>query len=298
MSSTAPAQSGRDSRADNQSGRRWRWYARALLVPVMMLANYLPLLLLNMTGVRQPANPSETLRALFTLPVVLVTLISVLFVYLAMRFLDHRPLRDAGLFFDARSVPAFLVGWAASAVVILPTTILLTAAGLLRPVESQGSFSPWFVALGAFATGVLMQGFPEELQWRGYLTQTLPFRSPWAIALFSAGLFGLMHLASNGGQQNAFERVLYILQAFGFAFLAAALYRATGQLWAAVGVHGGLHLTNAYVASLNVGEGPVLWVAQALGYLVLGVVVMVWLDRRRPETAALPWARPGIGSAS
>ena len=85
----------------------------------------------------------------------------------------------------------------------------LQNAGMLRGVTPSDT-ALWIVIVQSLVLGLVVQGFPEELLWRGYLMQTLPWRSRTLIALYSAGLFGLMHLVSSGGQENVWERILYI----------------------------------------------------------------------------------------
>ena len=74
-------------------------------------------------------------------------------------------------------------------------------------------------------------------------------------------LVALLHLTSQGGQEGAVERVLYLAVPFGFGLLAAALVLRTGSLWSAVGVHGGLHVALTILTLwCGVGNGPALWV--------------------------------------
>lgn len=63
--------------------------------------------------------------------------------------------------------------------------------------------------------------------------------------------------------------MIYIVAAGAFGFAAAALYFATGSLWAAVGIHGGLHLGNTLAALLGSSEGWPLELFQVVVYQVL-----------------------------
>lgn len=263
--------------------RRWPVWVRGIVLPlVLTVAYYAPalglILLLESVG-PDTVNPQSGIAAVlpWVIPVTLVVLI-----VLVMRFVDRRPLRDTGLFVSAGSLPALLLGAVAAAVVVMPLGFWMQAQGWLRGGEAYTAEPLALFLLGGLVPALVVQGFPEELLWRGYLMQTLPLRSPWAIVLWSSGLFALIHLISSGGQENLAERFLYLLPAFGFGFLAAALYRATGQLWAAVGVHAGMHTASQTTGYFGVGDGPALWLAQTVGYLLIGVLVMLWCDRRRP----------------
>jgi hypothetical protein len=69
------------------------------------------------------------------------------------------------------------------------------------------------------------------------------------------------------------------------------LYRATGQLWAAVGVHAGMHFASGTLEYLGFGSGPAAWIAEGVAYCVAAIAIMVWLDRNRPG-AGFPGDRP------
>lgn len=271
--------------ADPRPPRLWPWQVRGILVPmVLMIGNYALIVpAMALIGPLFRTASMEVQAVVFACLGLLVPLVAITAVVLLMRRVDRRPLREAGLFFDRWSLPAFLLGVAGSVVAIAPLGFALQNAGLLRG-GAVSTTAPWVIAINALVMGLLVQGFPEELVWRGYLMQTLPWRSP-LIALYSAGLFGLMHLVSSGGQENVWERVLYIVQAFAFAFFAAVLYQATGQLWAAVGVHAGLHFANAWIEYAGVGSGPNLWTAQSAAYLIGAAAILLW-QRTRPAPAA------------
>lgn len=269
--------------------RRWRWWVRGgVLPPVLMIAVYLAALA---TAPLQPAVATlpPMGRELFLAGLRLsVPALGIAYVWLLMRYVDRRPLREAGLTLDRRSLPALLLGLGAAALVILPASLVLHGLGLLHDASPRPG--PLALALlAAVIPGVVMQGFTEELIWRGYLTQTLPRSwNPWAVALWSSTPFGLLHLLSAGGQTNLAERFLYAAHALGFAFLACALQRLTGQLWAAVGVHGGLHLCATGTGWAGLGSGPARWAAELALYLLLAVAAMLWVDRRHLGRVVAP----------
>ncbi len=262
-SASAPAhpdatQTTPDSPADGRPPRRFHWAVRLLLTAVLMFANYLGLLaVLPVLPLANDPSQSPLVSLASVAPGVMTSIIAVVLIWLIMRHVDRRPLSELGLPFDSGSIPALLLGIAVSAAVVLASGMLLQSLGLLRPAGDDNTAAPsWMIAIVVFSQAFLLQGFPEELDRRGYLMQTLPFTNRWVVALISAATFGVMHIFSSGGQENLFERLIYIVQAFAFAFAAAALYQATGQLWAAVGIHGGLHVAFAIAALNGVGQGP------------------------------------------
>ncbi|MDN5804902.1 MAG: CPBP family intramembrane metalloprotease, partial [Microlunatus sp.] len=149
-------------------------------------------------------------------------------------------LRDAGLRWTRTSGLSLLLGLAVGAVVLLGVGVLLTAAQVLRPGADFGL--PWWALVSAgLAQALFLQGFPEELLFRGYQMTALRARPAVALVISSA-VFAVINLRSRGGQENALERVLYLAMPFGFAIAAGALMILTGSLWADVGVHAGLHV--------------------------------------------------------
>jgi len=172
-----------------------------------------------------------------------------------------------------------MLGMGVILVLVVATGLVVEAVAPTRPVDAgsiTGGWPLWAVIAIALARAFLLQGIPEELIWRGYVMQTL--RTPPVVtAYISAGGFAVLHLASQGGQQNLLERLLYLAVPFGFGLLAAALVIRTGSLWSAVGVHGGFHVaTTILTLWCGVGEGPVLWVAWG----VITTAVAAWLLHR------------------
>lgn len=258
---------------------------RALLAVVATLASYLLLLLAPLIPWLNPRPDAEAGNwAVAVLkqsaPILTVPVLAVLIVALLARFVDRRPLRVTGLVFDARSLPALLLGTAISLVVVVPASVLFTRLQLLAPSPGFGSQPLWVVVVGTLVLGFGMQGMPEEFIWRGWLTQSLGGR-PWRQAGISAVAFGLIHIASNGGHAVWWQGAIYMVAAGAFGFAAAALYFATGSLWAAVGIHGGLHLGNTFAALLGGGEGWPLELFQIAVYTLIGVAIM----RRLPSAS-------------
>lgn len=93
----------------------------------------------------------------------------------------------------------------------------------------------------AFMASFVLQGFPEELAFRAYLRQTLD-KSLLARLFWSAGLFSAIHVVHFflHGWLWGLQTVFY---AFAFGILAFVLQEIFQTSWAAVAVHGGLHLT-------------------------------------------------------
>ena len=175
--------------ADTQPSRRWPWQVRGILVPiVMMFGNYVLFIPAGMVvGPMLGTAPLAVQSLAYVTLGLLVPLVAVTAVVLLMRRVDRRPLREAGLFVDRWSLPAFLLGVALSAIAILPAGFALQNAGMLRGVTPSDT-ALWIVIVQSLVLGLVVQGFPEELLWRGYLMQTLPWRSRPLIVLGVLGL--------------------------------------------------------------------------------------------------------------
>lgn len=125
------------------------------------------------------------------------------------------------------------------------------------------------------AQAIALQAIPEELGWRGWLMHCLEQR-PRLSLVVSAVVFGSLHMLSQGGQQNLTENFIYVGQAMAFAFVGGALALRLRSLWAAIGVHGGMHLTNLTLGftPLN-GSGPANWIFTTICWTVIGLVLLV-----------------------
>ena len=213
------------------------------------------------------------------------TLASSLFVlfltWLLVTRLDGRSLSDLRLRVDRRAL-----AWMLAMVVVAAAIVAVMGAVMdLLGIEPAGSGLTdlslpviGILLLGRVNAGFLAQGFPEELVWRGWLFRSLGgTRRAGVISVLG---FTLMHIISNGGQENWIERILYLAIPFSMAVAAVVVARVSGSTWAAVGVHGGSHMAALVLAAMRTdGNHPVAWVLE--GALWLVVAGVVWLLARR-----------------
>ena len=268
--------------------RRWlRVVAIVGPVVALMLATLVPAGLLSLLPPMADDAPAGTVVVVVVVQSLAVCLAAAALCALLLR-LHRLRLRDAGLRWTRVSLPGLLAGLAVGAVVILAVGLPLTRLGLLRAGESWGL--PWWaLVVAGLAQAVALQGLPEELLFRGYQMATLRLR-PVAAVLVSASVFASLHLLSSGGQVNAWERVLYLAMPFGFALAAGALMVVTDSLWAAVGVHAGVHVGSLAGVFLGLGNGPQLWLLGGAVWTVVGIVLLL-VARRRGQLTAV-WRGP------
>ena len=191
---------------------------------------------------------------------------------LLLGLLKNRP-EDA-----AEAVMGTVATLASSLLVLFLTWLLVTRldGGSLSDLRLPAI---GILLLSRVNSAFLVQGFPEELVWRGWLFRSLGgTRRAGAISVIG---FTLLHIISNGGQENWVERVLYLATPFGFAVAAVVVAWVSGSTWAAVGVHGGHHMASLVLLAMRTDEGhPVAWVLEGALWLVVAGVVRL-LARRR-----------------
>lgn len=206
----------------------------------------------------------------------LVCAVVVLGAWAWMRFVERQRLRSIGLRVTRSSVLWLLIGIAAAAGLLLATQAILPATGRVAGADPAYAQIPLGLIIGSvLIQAFVLQGFPEELLFRGLLLGTLRRRPILAIAV-STLAFTVIHLVSQGGQQSPLEHVLYLTVPFGFSLLAVGLLLCTRSLWAAVGVHGGFHIGNAVAfALLPEVDRALSWVAIGGVQAIVGLVLIV-----------------------
>lgn len=255
------------------------WLRILLVLPFGMAPTYLALLvalaipgLLDTMG--DTSNPVR-MTALAALFHVIVFGIAMLSAWLYMRFIQRRPLRSAGVLWTRHSALILGLGLVLAIVAVWASKWPTATAGLLRP---DGVVFTWSGLVGLLTAAFIMQGFPEELFFRGVIMHVLAQR-PIAGVLTSTVLFGAIHYVSTGGQQNVTERFIYLGVAAAFGFAGAALLLHTGSLWAAVGIHAGHHLGSRSSSWVGMGDGPAAWIVQIVLYTLIGLVALVLWKR-------------------
>lgn len=264
-----------DTQASTVQRPRWPAWLRVAIAPVAFLAvvysAMIPLLLFQ-TALSDSA-PGVRL-AIMLASHVLVVALSVGALRLMTGLLQRCSLKDIGILWSPRSLRLLGLGLAVSIAITVPVGLLLQGLGLLRESYQPSDGVPVWMEVGlALSMAFLLQGIPEEWFFRGWILRVMgnrPRRAIWTSAL----VFGVLHLTSAGGQENAVERVVYIAMAVGFGLSAGVLATVTRSVWAAIGVHAGIHVANIIGTALGMGQGPWLWGAMAVGHIVVGLSVM------------------------
>lgn len=261
-----------DSGSD-RAGPRWPAWARIVAAVVIFFGLLLATSLLT---VPLAGLVPDTVEAGVALRVGqhLVFCLLVLAAFTVMvRKVDRRHSSDIGLSVTRWSLPLLVLGVGVSAVALVIAAPLAGLLGELRPVPAPTDVPVMLVWVLAISQGLLLQGLPEELVFRGYILVTLSAR-PWVAIGTSVGAFTALHLLSSGGQQGLVERIAYLAMPLGFAVSAAGLALLFRSLWAAVGIHAGFHWATMVGANKGVGAGPALWITLGAVHLIIGVFAL------------------------
>ena len=157
--------------------------------------------------------------------------------------------------------------------------------GLASGNEGMPNRPWWIIAAVIFSQAFLLQGIPEEIIWRGWLFSSL---GETRFAAVSSVLgFTVLHLVSQGGQQNLLEHITYLVLPCGLAVAALIVRMVSGSTWAAIGVHGGFHVANDVLSDrLHLPVDSITWVLQGLLWAVVGLLILAF-HRRRQRLSAL-----------
>jgi membrane protease YdiL (CAAX protease family) len=256
------------------------------MIALLIAANAAAAALTVIPVVADVLDDSPPTNVLWSAVRALVLGIVVLGAWAWMRWIERAPMRAAGWRWGRRSAAWLLLGVVVTTVIGFAVVALLPATGPVLGLESLldgQTATPFVLALlvvnllgGAF----VQQGIPEELMFRGMLLWRLRERPVLAVAV-STLAFAAIHLISNGGQQSAWEHVLYLVEPFGFALLAAGLLLWTGSLWAAIGVHGGSHVgTYLAEAFLPQVDAVTSWLLIGGAESAVGLALVVTALRR------------------
>ena len=189
------------------------------------------------------------------------------FIAALTKYVDRRPLRVLQLTLDRNAMQWFVITTAITGVVVLGGTALANALfpsylGEPRQIESWHLFN-------GFMAAFFLQGFPEELAFRGYLSQTLNTTPKRTFAITSL-VFMVLHvhflitpigLIASGDPNgllalgDGIVQMLYPLVFGAFAFLMMYLHRT---VWAAVAVHFGIHFFRVIGEIMGLASGTLV----------------------------------------
>jgi hypothetical protein len=195
-------------------------------------------------------------------------------VFLLRRHVDRRPWSGIGLALDRTAIPHLLFGITLAAIVATIEAATTVQLGLADWDWSSAAMTR-MVGHGLAATVImiatstlLVQGFPEELVFRGYMFRNLGATLPlWATVVISSLIFGSMHVFSASGATTVGEHVFYAVASTGFGLVLAICRAVKGTLWLGLGFHGGYDAFIGRFVTVHQGAFIPVWL------IVLGVLI-------------------------
>ena len=193
----------------------------------------------------------------------------------------------------------------------LPRAVLLFSAALLLPLllirrglkdryglcRPERSFRPiWFIPLCVLPASNLFYGFSlpqafseilyavilavsvavlEELLFRGFLYQSLKFKSVEAAAVISSVVFGLLHLVRLLDGASVSFVLCQSALSVAVGYLLAALFEKSKSLLPCIALHAAFNLCGAFASGASVLRLCILTAAQIL----LSVFCTVYVRR-------------------
>lgn len=247
-----------------------------VILVVADLSSTLPLLIPWVKAARRQAvghgNASIALFCGVTLIcVTLTTLVACASVWFLCRYLDKMPFSIVDLRLTSRGLLWFFSMIAVACIIFATTMGIAHLAGVKGIPEDSSGDTWWANMILAFGLGFLLQAIPEEIIFRGWLIHSLG-NTKLAVAL-SVVTFGVIHIVSQGGQQNLVERFIYLIMPLGFAFAAAIVRLASHSTWAAIGVHGGLHISGTIMFFLPNESSPLQWTLLGVLWTLVGIII-------------------------
>ena len=200
--------------------------------------------------------------------------------YVLCRTLDRGRHVNMGLRIDRRAL-LWLAGMILAALVVdLVVASMVHVLGFAGGDQLVPQGPLWLAIVESFSIAFLLQGIPEEIIWRGWLFPSLG-ETRFAAASSVLG-FTVLHLLSQGGQQNLLEHITYLAGPCGFAVTALIVRVISGSTWAAIGVHGGFLVANDVLMDrLHLPVGSITWILQGMLWAAVGLLILAFHRRRQ-----------------
>jgi uncharacterized protein len=210
-------------------------------------------------------------------------------VWLLRRHADRRAWSGIGLTLHRAAIPHLLFGIVLAGVVSMAAAAATVQLGLadwdwsadtMQDVVTKGLAVT--ITLIALST-VLVQAFPEELVFRGYMYANLGATLPlWATVVSTSLIFGSMHVFSSQGATTVAEHAIYAVAATGFGLMLAACRTVSGMLWLGIGFHSGFDVCNNRVTTVHPGAFIPVWLIVLVALIVAAAFTLAVHQWRAP----------------
>ena len=158
-----------------------------------------------------------------------ITVFTILIVFAVCLSGEKRPLRTLGIT-GRRCLPDYLTG-AAAGLAMFSAVMGIAIAGGAVTFDGVNSAVPVMPMILLFI-GWMIQGFSEELTFRGYILMSAgTHQKPWTAVLISSVLFGLVHLGNPGVSAAAVVNIIL------FGVVTALYFLRTDSIWGCAALH-------------------------------------------------------------
>ncbi len=173
-----------------------------------------------------------------------LTVLSILLTFGYCIFIEKRPVRTLGIT-KRRMLPDYLLGAMLGIGMMSAVILLMQAGGGVTFRGASGSVPAGYMLL--FLFGWLIQGFSEELAFRGWLMMSAGTHTkPLTGVAVSSVLFGAAHLGNNGISLFAFCNLTL------FGLLTALLFLRTDSIWCTAAMHSFWNMSQSNLYGLKV----------------------------------------------
>lgn len=166
-----------------------------------------------------------------TLSKLVDTIVIFMVIFILLKVLDNKGLKDIGLNSIIKNRFGLLLGLVLGAVSMIIIFVILLVSNNITLSNSlvKPSFSSSIlIGIPLF----ILVAISEEIMCRGYILNTLnQMKKPWLSAAISSAIFAFLHLA------NPNVKLVGILNIFLVGLLFSCMYIRTKSLWMAIGYH-------------------------------------------------------------
>lgn len=167
------------------------------------------------------------------------------------KHVDRRPFSVLKLTIDANAVKSFIISFILTGIIVLLAYFI--GERYFLDADAEVMDTSWKEIISILMAAFVLQGIPEEVAFRGYMPQTF-VNKPIPTFLVTSVLFMLFHWHFIL-QYKGFDLFNELYYAFIFGALAFILRYLFQSTWAAIGVHGGIHVFRniAYIYGFHEG---------------------------------------------
>ena len=178
----------------------WGLVIRAMVAfAILVIANLVRL------PIPMPADDYHH-RLVFGFTAFITCRIVVLLTWLWMRWVENRSLAIYQLINFRALATKLPAGIALGGIPVVAMWLFVPNLEL----QAANTLPTWLVIWYIIGGALILQEFPEELIYRGWLF-TVTEQRPWLSLVWTSVAFGLIHLVSQVGQQGSLEFLLYLI---------------------------------------------------------------------------------------